>query len=94
MISCLRIQTATGSLGIDLSAAAISVFYSLPESLVTYDQCINRIRKWKDRRTLTYYYLTGEGTIEEVQISAMNAGLDLVRVLEEDPMLLSYRARG
>lgn len=87
-------QTATGSLGIDLSAAAISVFYSLPESLVTYDQCVNRIRKWKDKRTLTYYYLVGEGTIEEVHIAAHNANLELIKVLEEDPMLLSYRARG
>jgi superfamily II DNA or RNA helicase len=87
-------QCQTGALGIDLSAAAICVYYSLPESLVDYDQFCARIRRWKDRRTLSYYYLIGNGTIEEVHISALRANLDLIDVLERDPMLLSYEAVG
>ena len=87
-------QVSTGALGIDLSAAAVAVFYSLPESLVDYDQDCARTRKWKDRRTLTYYYLTGRGTIEEAHLSALHANLSLIDALERDPMLLSYSARG
>lgn len=87
-------QVATGSLGIDLSVAAVTVFYSLPESLVTYDQACARIRKWKDKRTLTYYYLIGDGTIEEVNLTALKANLNLIDALERDPQLLSYSARG
>jgi superfamily II DNA or RNA helicase len=87
-------QVQTGALGIDLSAASVCVYYSLPESLVDYDQFCARIRKWKDKRTLTYYYLTGKGTIEEVHIAALRANLDLIDALERDPMLLSYEAVG
>jgi superfamily II DNA or RNA helicase len=87
-------QVSTGSLGIDLSCASVSVFYSLPESLVDYDQDCARIRKFKDKRTLTYYYMVGERTIEETQLSALRANLDLVEAIERDPYLLSYETRG
>lgn len=87
-------QCQTGALGIDLSASSVCVYYSLPESLVDYDQFCARIRKWKDKRTLTYYYLIGKDTIEEVHIAALRANLDLIDVLERDPMLLSYEAVG
>jgi superfamily II DNA or RNA helicase len=87
-------QVQTGALGIDLSAAGITVFYSLPESLVDYDQDCARIRKFKDTRTLTYYYLVGEGTVEEVQISSLRANLNLIDAIERDPEILSYTTRG
>ncbi len=83
-------QASTGALGIDLSAASVAVFYSLPESLVTYDQVVARIKKWREKRTLTYYYLIGDGTIEEVALSALRANLSLIDALERDPKLLSY----
>lgn len=87
-------QVSTGSLGIDLSSASVTVFYSLPESLVTYDQAIHRIRKFKDQRTLSYYFLCGRGTVEEVNLAALRANLDLIDILERDPKLLSYSAKG
>jgi hypothetical protein len=86
-------QVRTGALGIDLSTADVCVFYSLPESLVDYDQDCARIRKFKDRRTLTYYYMAGEGTIEEVNLSALRANLDLIDVIERDPEILSYTVK-
>jgi superfamily II DNA or RNA helicase len=87
-------QVSTGALGIDLSSAAIEVFYSLPESLVTYDQDVNRIRRFRDKRTLSYYYLIGEGTVEEVTLAALRSNLDLIDAIERDPLLLSYETRG
>lgn len=87
-------QVATGSMGIDLSTASVCVFYSLPESLVTYDQDVARIRKFKDCRTLTYYYMVAEGTVEEVNLSALRANLELIDVIERDPYILSYTVRG
>jgi SNF2 family DNA or RNA helicase len=87
-------QVSTGSMGIELSAASVCVFYSLPESLVTYDQDCARIRRFKDKRTLTYYYMVGEGTIEEVNLSALKANLELIDVIERDPKILSYATRG
>jgi SNF2 family DNA or RNA helicase len=87
-------QVQTGALGIDLSSADVCVFYSLPESLVDYDQDCARIRTFKDKRTLTYYYLCGEGTIEEIHISALRANLNLIDSIERDPTILSYTTHG
>jgi len=87
-------QVATGALGIDLSAADVTVWYSLPESLVIYDQAYARTRKFKDRRTLSHYYMVGEGTIEEVQLSSLRANLELIDAIERDPEILSYEVRG
>jgi superfamily II DNA or RNA helicase len=87
-------QVSTGSMGIDLSAAAVEVFYSLPQSLVDYDQDCARVKKWNDKRTLTYYYMVGDGTVEEVNLSALRANLDLIEVLMRDPLLLYYEGRG
>jgi SNF2 family DNA or RNA helicase len=83
-------QTSTGALGIDLSAASVAVFYSLPSGLVDYDQDMARIQLFKDKRTLSYYYLCGEGTVEEVQLAALREGIDLVKALERHPDLLNY----
>lgn len=84
-------QTATGALGIDLSAASVAIFYTLPRGLVDFDQDMARIQKFKDKRTLSYYYLCAEGTIEEVELTALREGIDLVKALERHPDLLSYR---
>ena len=86
-------QTATGSMGIDLSSASIAVFYTLPSSLVDWDQDHARIRKYRDQRTLTYYYLLAEGTVEMAQFLAHKEGLDLVEMLEKHPELLAYKEK-
>lgn len=87
-------QVATGALGIDLSAADITVWYSLPESLVIYDQAYARTRKFKDGRTLTHYYMVGEGTVEEVNLDALQHNLELIDKIERDPSILSYTVHG
>lgn len=92
---CLFIaQTETGSLGIDLSAASVAVFYTLPSSLVSYDQDLARIEKFRDRRTLSYYYLCADGSVEEANLSALRAGIDFTDALTKHPELLSYQVRG
>lgn len=84
-------QTSTGALGIDLSASSVEVFYTLPSGLVDYDQDLARIQLFKEHRTLSYYYLCGEGTVEEVQLAALREGIDLVKALERHPDLLNYQ---
>lgn len=87
-------QTATGALGIELSAASVAVFYTLPEGLVDYDQDMARIRLFKDKRTLSYYYLVGERTIEEANLTALRSGIEFVEALTRHPDLLNYEAKG
>ena len=84
-------QTQVAALGIDLSAASVGIFYTLPSGLVDYDQDMARIQKFKDNRTLSYYYLCGEGTIEELELTALREGIDLVKAIERHPDLLNYR---
>lgn len=89
---CLFIsQTATGALGIDLSVASVAVFYTLPSGLVEYDQDLARIQKFRDSRTLSYYYLCGDGTIEEPNLAALRAGIHFVDALTRHPELMNYK---
>jgi hypothetical protein len=87
-------QIATGSLGIDLSAADTMVLYSLTRSLVDHEQFTARIRKYKDTRPLSYYYMLGEGTIDEINLLAMHEGLEVVKLITDHPEFLSYRGVG
>lgn len=89
---CLFVaQTATGALGIDLSASSVAIFYTLPAGLVDYDQDNARIQEFKEKRTLSYYYLCAEGTVEELHLTALREGLDMVKLLERHPDLLNYQ---
>ena len=87
-------QIRTGSEGIDLSSASTVVYYSLTRDLVAYDQSMARIRKYKDRRPLSYYYLLGKQgddeppTMDEINYLAIREGLDVVEFLMNHPELL------
>lgn len=87
-------QTATGSMGIDLSAASVAIFYTMPGGLVDFDQDLARIQKFSDNRTLSYYYMCADGTIEEAQVASFRAGLEFVDTLTRHPDLLNYLAHG
>lgn len=89
---CLFIaQTSTGALGIELSAASVAVFYTLPNGLVDYDQDLARIQLMYEKRTLSYYYLCGEGTVEEAQVASLRAGIEFTEALTQHPDLLNYK---
>jgi SNF2 family DNA or RNA helicase len=87
-------QTATGSLGIELSVASVAVFYTLPTGLVDYDQDLARIRLFRDKRTLSYYYLIADGTVDEPHLASLRSGIEFVDVLTRHPDLLNYEVRG
>lgn len=84
-------QMAAGSLGVDLSFADTMVLWSLTRSLVDFDQFKARIRLYQDTRPLTYYYLMGEGTVDEINLLALKQGYDVVEFLVNHPDLLKYR---
>lgn len=87
-------QIATGSMGIDLSAADTAVYYTLTESLLHKDQADARIRKHQDKRPLTYYYLLPRGTHLETMYRALAAKLDLADYVAKHPALVHFRERG
>lgn len=78
-------QTATGSLGIDLSSTDTAIFYSPTRSLVNFDQACSRIKKWREKRPLTYYHLLCDGTMDELIYMANQEGLDLAELIFKHP---------
>jgi SNF2 family DNA or RNA helicase len=91
---CFVVQATTGGEGLDFSAADTAVYYSLPAGLLPYDQSSARIRRWKDKRTLTYFYLAARGTVDELAYLAIQEGLEVVDMVQHHPTLLNYEAEG
>jgi hypothetical protein len=87
-------QGRTGSMGIDLSATDTMVFWTPPTSLLHWDQVSARIRKYKDMRTLAYYYLITKGTIEEAKYLALQQNIELAKLVGDHPELISYQEAG
>lgn len=66
-------------MGIDLSAADTTIFYTLTESLLQFDQAKARTLIHGDQeRTLTYYYFLPQGTVLETMYLALSDKMNLV----------------
>jgi Type III restriction enzyme, res subunit/Helicase conserved C-terminal domain len=86
-------QVATGSMGIDLSAADTTLYYTLPQSLLHKDQADARIRLHGDKRPLTYYYFIPEGTYLEVMKLALKEGMDMAQYIAHHPDIIHHLER-
>ena len=84
-------QISTGKEGIDLSGADTLVFYSYSRSLVDFRQFQARIRLFKDTRALTYVYMQGEGTIDELIHLAFSQNMELISMIQKHPDWVHYR---
>jgi SNF2 family DNA or RNA helicase len=78
-------QIAAGKEAIDLSAASVMAFYSLPESYLDFDQFRARIEKYKDTRTLAYYYFLARGTQDQLAYLALKLKKDVADLIMERP---------
>lgn len=78
-------QVATAKEGIDLSAAANIIWYSLPESYVTFDQFSGRIELYDEKRTLGYDYLLANGTRSVVTYNALLHKQDVAEYMVKNP---------
>lgn len=84
-------QISTGSMGIDLSAADTTIFYTLTESLLHYDQAVSRTLIHGDRkRTLTYYYFTVRGTVHETMYLALRSKMDVVKFVMDHKEIIHH----
>lgn len=67
------VQTASGNAGIDLTAANHCVYYSMPLSLIEYDQSTKRCWRPGQEKTTHFYFLVAPDTIDEkIYNSLMN----------------------
>jgi hypothetical protein len=83
-------QVSTGSMGIDLSAADTTLYYSLPISLLHKDQADSRIRLHGDKRPLTYYYFLPPGTYLETIYKALKEGMDMAEYVAKHPDIIHH----
>lgn len=81
-------QTQAGSLGIDLTAARFSIFYSLSYDWATYAQALERIYGPKQTRPVTIYHLVVPRTVDAVVLQALRTKGDLARLVLHEPRKL------
>ena len=65
-------QVATAGLGITLTAASISIFYSVSFNYAEFTQCVGRIHRIGQKKKCTYINLVCKDTIDEKILKALS----------------------
>lgn len=79
-------QPQVGALGIDLSTSGTMIWYSLTESYVDWDQCLQR-NALNPRGTVVEYMLA-KGTVDEVMLASLTEDQDVARMVHKSPQYL------
>lgn len=79
-IDVMGVQIQSGGVGVDLTRAAVGVYYSLGFSLGDYEQSLARIHRPGQTRPVRYYHLIAESTIDQQVYCALR---DRKQVIEE-----------
>lgn len=74
----LAVQIQAGGLGVDLTRARYSVFYSLGYSLGDYEQALARVHRPGQGRKVTHLHLVAPGTVDEHVYAALEAKKDVI----------------
>ena len=77
----LAVQTQAGGVGIDLTRARVAIYYSLGLSLGDHLQSQARLHRPGQTRTVAYYYLLAENTIDGKVFKALEARQDVIEAL-------------
>ena len=70
-------QIATAGLGITLTAASLTVFYSMGYSYAEYEQATARTHRIGQQQKCTYIHLVAENTVDEQVMKALGAKEEL-----------------
>lgn len=82
--SVLAVQIQAGGIGVDLTRARYSIFYSLSFSLAEYEQALARTHRPGQTRPVTHIHLVAAGTVDEKIHRALEARAEVIRyVLDE-----------
>jgi SNF2 family DNA or RNA helicase len=74
----LVVQIRAGSEGVDLTRAAICVYYSATHSLGDYEQSLARVHRPGQTRTTYYYHLVVRDSVDGIMRKALDAKRDVV----------------
>lgn len=75
------VQIASGGVGIDLTRAAIAVYYSPTWSLGNFDQSKARLNRPGQTRCVRFYALVAEGTIDELVYKALVKRQEVINII-------------
>lgn len=74
----LAVQIRSGGVGIDLTRARYSIYYSLTFSLGDYEQSLSRVHRPGQTRPVLQIHLTCKGTVDEQIMTALDARQEVV----------------
>jgi SNF2 family DNA or RNA helicase len=77
----LAVQIDSGGVGVDLTRARYSIYFSLGFSLGSYEQSLARIHRPGQTRPVEYIHLLAEGTVDEKVMAALAARSDVVNTV-------------
>jgi SNF2 family DNA or RNA helicase len=69
---CIAVQIRSGGVGIDLTRACYCVYYSMGHSLGDFSQSLARTNRPGQTRTVRYYHLLAEGTVDPTIYQALS----------------------
>lgn len=81
--AAIVVQPQAASLGIDLSTAAHMIWFSLTDSWVDYTQTRDRLAL--SRKSTTFTYLLGEGTVDEITFNTLQLDGDVSKQILRRP---------
>jgi len=74
----LAVQIDSGGVGVDLTRARYSIYYSLGFSLGAYEQSLARIHRPGQTRPVEYIHLLADGTVDQKVMDALARRADVV----------------
>lgn len=77
----IAVQIQSGGTGIDLTRARYGIYYSVGFNLGDYMQSVAREHRPGQTRTVYYYHLVSEGTVDEKVYGALASRRDLVEAV-------------
>ena len=77
----LGVQIQSGGVGVDLTRACHVVYYSLGYSLGDYEQSRKRVHRPGQARTVRYYHLVAEGTVDHDVYRALEQRQNVIETL-------------
>lgn len=77
----LAVQLQSGGVGIDLTRARYSIFYSKDFSLGNYQQALSRTHRPGQTRPVTHIHLVAKGTVDERLMRALDARAEVIEAI-------------
>ncbi len=77
----LAVQIGAGGVGVDLTRARYSIYYSLSFSLGEYDQALSRVHRPGQTRPVEHIHLVAKGSVDEKIIRALERRAEVIQAI-------------